>query len=966
MFYQQRILIEDFEHHAEHLLNALLAREALPNDGHCQSCDMQRRAVWRCKDCNIPQLLCRFCMRHAHVHIPLHHIECWTGRFFRTAQLWEVGTYILVSHHMERSLFQLNTGKSHGIEMPRPAGTDDSDDIDGYMPTGLDTQQTEEVPRCDVLNNRYVRIIHTNGIHQIPVTTCTCRGTNAIHADLVYKKLVPASFSVYRTLFTVDVLDDFRLSNLECKVSAYQYFQKLRRLTCPSSPASTGNFYQELLRMSRLWRWLKKKKWAGHRHRDCAFHQESPGELANFCPACPQPGINLPDNWKNDTNKWVYRRVLVADGNFKADHVRQKGASDVWLSEGSGMFALRKDYKAFLQIAMENKAVKEKAPCQTQFRAIQLAMLGSKACDITGIVAIACARHGCFVPNSIANLSRGEQQKNVDWVLLQALKMSNMEHEQGAMLIYDIACQYFVHLRSHIGHLLPPGLEIDRAIGLFHVHGHKNECFFRFATSFIPGAGVTVGEILEMLWSSLNSITPTVRMATLPNRAETIDDHATDSNFKKLLNIVSVLSNRHVQAVSMVGQAQTYFSGLTKSITENDLQQWETEIKHAESIRHNQPAAMDILGTRAVDRQEPSASSNNVEVSYNSEMWIQLAIDIEEKQIILKEALRKLSKSPGDDDTMHIERLEQSITAQFSALKTLQQTVAGLSEVLNIKGDDALTFLEDLDEEDEADELSDCSATDLPNPLASSELPGELWPHAIQDRKLRMPSTCQHPHPSDIAIEFELRQRQACKHLQYLREAIAEKSFQYSHVIRIAPRKATKTRPRASIVKLNNTIASHSRTYSRCREALLRLGADERTLLKFRELKKEDLKSSTALLQPNQPGSTSVKLSWIWQTGLSPGEETAEGQREFQRVHWLRAQAQMHRWSEEVTLVSYEMQWTVRYFMYNMRTWDKRGIDCPEPGVAAYAARKSAMWHRMALDAEGEFLKGNSAYSRLL
>ena len=46
-----------------------------------------------------------------------------------------------------------------------------------------------------------------------------------------------------------------------------------------------------------------------------------------------------------------------------------------------------------------------------------------------------------------------------------------------------------------------------------------------------------VGEILEMLWSSLNSITPTVCMATLANRAETIDDHATDSNHKKMLNI---------------------------------------------------------------------------------------------------------------------------------------------------------------------------------------------------------------------------------------------------------------------------------------------------------------------------------------------------------------------------------------------------------------------------------------------
>ena len=181
--------------------------------------------------------------------------------------------------------------------------------------------------------------------------------------------------------------------------------------------------------------------------------------------------------------------------------------------------------------------MRQKAPCENTFWAIELTLLSSKACDVTGIVAIACARHGCFVLNSIADLFRGEQQKNIDWVLLQALKHANMDVTQGAMLIYDIACQYTIHLVQRIGNLLPQGLDLDRAIGLFHVHGHKEQCFFRYATTFIPGAAVTVGEILEMLWSSLNTISPTMRTATLAHRAETLDDHATDSNHKKQLGI---------------------------------------------------------------------------------------------------------------------------------------------------------------------------------------------------------------------------------------------------------------------------------------------------------------------------------------------------------------------------------------------------------------------------------------------
>jgi Kyakuja-Dileera-Zisupton transposase len=171
-----------------------------------------------------------------------------------------------------------------------------------------------------------------------------------------------------------------------------------------------------------------------------------------------------------------------------------------------------------------------------------MGMLLSKACDITGIVAVACARHGCFAPNSVANLFRGEQQKNVDWSLLQALKTTNVDDRQGVMIIYDIACQYIIHLQDRIGHLLPAGLTIDAAIGLFHVHGHKDSCFFRFATSFIPGAGVVAGEILESLWAVLNAVTPAMRTATLAHRAEIMDDHMTDSNHKKSLGMSKLLS----------------------------------------------------------------------------------------------------------------------------------------------------------------------------------------------------------------------------------------------------------------------------------------------------------------------------------------------------------------------------------------------------------------------------------------
>jgi hypothetical protein len=57
-------------------------------------------------------------------------------------------------------------------------------------------------------------------------------------------------------------------------------------------------------------------------------------------------------------NRWVYKRIFVADGNFKADHVRQKtNDGDIWLSEGAGMIPKRDEYREFLETAKERLTV---------------------------------------------------------------------------------------------------------------------------------------------------------------------------------------------------------------------------------------------------------------------------------------------------------------------------------------------------------------------------------------------------------------------------------------------------------------------------------------------------------------------------------------------------------------------------------------------------------------------------------
>jgi hypothetical protein len=50
-------------------------------------------------------------------------------------------------------------------------------------------------PGADGLNNSYVRVLHTNGIHHLAMVTCNCQGEHHVALDLVACRLLPASFA---------------------------------------------------------------------------------------------------------------------------------------------------------------------------------------------------------------------------------------------------------------------------------------------------------------------------------------------------------------------------------------------------------------------------------------------------------------------------------------------------------------------------------------------------------------------------------------------------------------------------------------------------------------------------------------------------------------------------------------------------------------------------------------------------
>ncbi|KAG2071463.1 hypothetical protein BDR04DRAFT_1128093 [Suillus decipiens] len=207
-------------------------------------------------------------------------------------------------------------------------------------------------------------IIDKSRVHHLEVRCCHC--PNALSSDIQLPK----------TAFTFRVLDDFLLDNLECGTLAMNYYSKLWQMTLSMFPHLV------------LWRQLKTMKWHGFGHRS---DDPKAGDLALFCPACPQPGINMSmsgDDSFNETSSWKYTWSFVMDGNFKAEHLHPiKPHDEVWLSNGLGFMVGKDRYKLHLAEASDTV---EKSSCNNH-QAINQANVVQHKLESMGIGGVACA-----------------------------------------------------------------------------------------------------------------------------------------------------------------------------------------------------------------------------------------------------------------------------------------------------------------------------------------------------------------------------------------------------------------------------------------------------------------------------------------------------------------------------------------------------------------------------------------------
>ncbi len=292
--------------------------------------------------------------------------------------------------------------------------------------------------------------------------------------------------------------------------------------------------------------------------------------------------------WRN-SDQGKYMPKIMVDGWFKARHMKMRNAwDDVALDDGHTFTVTTEPYKDHLNAAHQRNQVSVVAnklicrwltsdglrrsehvtvmmPQKVQIKVVetwsrpglQQSVVFTAVLSLIQLLTFRRESSKCtnrFSDVPVSQLTQ-RRQRNIDWAISEALRHYMEKRDlRTALLLYDIVCKYHVYLRERIkkhgtGALYLPdeAVQLLYGIGLFHVHGHRESCFARFAPVYIPGAGMLDGELIETLWALLKGMIGTTRGMTTSHRKEVLDDHMNDINWVKTTRQgASILSESYI------------------------------------------------------------------------------------------------------------------------------------------------------------------------------------------------------------------------------------------------------------------------------------------------------------------------------------------------------------------------------------------------------------------------------------
>ncbi|KAH9905072.1 uncharacterized protein B0H18DRAFT_1132231 [Fomitopsis serialis] len=765
------------------------------------------------------------------------------------------------------------------VEMDR--ATDRAADDDGDVPADP-LHHTDSPPRPPPA---MMTIVDTTGVHFLPVTWCGCTDAGDHTSQLLDAGLYPASQRKARTCFTFGALDSFLLDNLELPVSDRAEYQ-----------------HTHMIEME-----AKKQFGYGLQWREAPGN----GDLAHFCPACPQPGVNIPADWEVDDRKYLYARGYVMDGNFHTEQMKmRKPENDVPLMPGKMFMVHPGPYEEHLKVA---KDVKMHSSCNDH-KAVSQANANRHKLAVTGIGATSCLRHRCFLPHSVVNYQKGERQMNMDYSLSNALgyRSRGIGH---VYVSYDIMCQYHVHLHDRFDD--NPYLQMPGASSYTSA----------LASFTFTGAGEADGEIIETQWSGINPVSGSTRSMSTSHRQETLDRHMNNWNWKKMITMVASLRRKIKANRPLLADMKADLTAKEASVDAEILGEYQAK-------KQIMPSRLELQIKLAEEEGDGGDRVGTAD-------WIADGLKLEEQQLAIQKDIKQMGAIVTGAQELKLAKRRKPLESQIRRFHRRAAAIHrrhdwGVAEEEAVDDDSAAEWEEDPNDPP--------AHADNPWSIFPSKPPAPYPVKAAEHTKLGLPSNFTRNALTAnglqrlAAHELTLRRGQANDALQQLRILIGKKSFEFQTTIRHGRKDGNKKRTRSLPSWVNSTELYSFKPQS--------IAGPERRC---------KCSALTAIAEPNKAGQRHKSPSWIWNVNVGGDIRSNDELGIIHRVQWFHARSKVDRLEEEAAILRRELDSVCRYFDHEACRW--RGLvtnntDAEYPGFSQHCRAQAALFDHLHEDAK--------------
>ncbi|KIO33174.1 hypothetical protein M407DRAFT_18033 [Tulasnella calospora MUT 4182] len=834
-----------------------------------------------------------------------------------------------------------------------------------------------------------MRVLHTSGQHEVRFRTCGCT-EKPRWEQLLDVDIWPATELKPQTGFTMEVLRHQRCFSLRGKTSLKEYYDALVDLTSPAEHKDgIPSLYNQFRLAVRQYRVLAMYMRAGKPNGSTPVQK---GELCVKCPACPEPGVNLPRNWDLDRMKQLhYVRFLAGDGNFKLQRLAKRGSSTSAgtksLLGDSGFWVPNstiKHYLAETSMAADEPLNQKKSACNTMAGDPGYSPEGAKALDVTGIFAVSC-RHIFICPNGVVDFHKGEKYRYVDVCFSGPLNHSYAAGLRYFVITYDIACKYGVNFKSRCCTptcnfvLIPTEKgEINTifCVNKFHQESHEDGCAAKNALEYTKYVGRTCGEGVETIWAKMNWLRYTTREMSPGHRIETLSEHFNDWNWQKTSNLVRFTKSSYLSAVQSLDVVIEDFENLKNSLGPNTVAQLDACYQASggeqflqDSQRLLNLSRQELLSETQAIKSSAIAAQESPSTSRVSHIdLICKALQLEAMQARLRQRAHDLAKikNPTRELRARVAQLANQVSAALDNHYDLLFEVAPQLAPL-------------------VQRSSDPAKDDI-------FLPSRLSPEDVLQRRV-----------SDLLkVEMQLRIGHAYDCIKELRNALAMRSFWSRHTNSQHSSETKKTKGMSSLQSSTARMKEAARAYNTCYEWIAKCSPESAKKFGLHPLLNSDLSLLTEWQESKVYRRKNNRLPWIWSLRpLAPSDlpdvdkdwediatesqeepnhldNVVESWRtEIVRLDYIHATAATERWTEEVRILSREMPAICRSFRAMALRWARLAnetitaqssgagvstslsewslVDAETRGYVAYASRQFALYVQMTTDATSQF-----------